>query len=79
MKILVSTQMVEPMGLQRILPQPVLEQTEGNGMALTFAVPPGTKDGHIRFIVQPAGIGPVPLTAQIAGHPAVHWTQLALP
>ena len=79
MKILVSTQLVEPMGLQRILPQPAAEATEGNGMALTFEVPPGTKDGHIRFIVQPAGIGPVPLTAQVTGHPAVHWTQLALP
>ena len=79
LRIMVSTQLVEPMGLQRILPQPVAEQTEGRGMALTFVVPPGTKDGHIRFMVQPAGIGPVPLTAQLAGHPAVHWTQLALP
>ena len=78
-KITVSTQLVEPMGLERILPQPVSEQTEGDGMTLTFAVPPGTQDGHIRFIVQPAGIGPVRLSANIAGHPAVHWTQMALP
>ncbi len=79
MKILVSTQLVEPMGLERILPQPAAESAEGDGMALTFEVPPGTKDGHIRLMLQPAGIGPVPLSAQIAGHPAVHWTQVTLP
>ena len=79
MKVLVSTQLVEPMGLQRILPQPQAEAVQGNGLALSFEVPPGTKDGHIRFVVQPAGVGPVPLSAQIVGHPAVHWTQLALP
>ncbi len=78
-RILVSTQLVEPMGLERILPQPLAEAAEGDGMALTFAMPPGTRDGHIRFMVQPAGIGAVPLTAQLEGHPAVHWSQLALP
>ena len=78
-RVFVSTQLVEPMGLQRILPQPVAEQAAGGSMNLTFAVPPGTQDGHVRLIVQPAGIGPVPETAQLAGHPAVHWTQLALP
>ena len=78
-QVFVSTQLVEPMGLQRILPQPSAEQARGDGMNLTFAMPPGTQDGHVRLIVQPAGVGQVRQTAQLAGHPAVHWTQLALP
>ncbi len=78
-QVFVSTQLVEPMGLSRILPQPLAEQAAGMGMNLTFAMPPGTQDGHVRLIVQPAGVGWVDETAQLAGHPAVHWTQLALP
>ncbi len=75
----VSTHLVEPMGLQSILPQPIAERPDGNGMVLTFAMPPERVDNAIRLTLQPAGIGLITETARLAGHPPVTWRQLILP
>jgi hypothetical protein len=78
-RLFIDTRLVEPMGLQRILPQPLAEQTAGGGLVLTLAVPAGTRDAHVRLIVQPAGIGIVHLSAHLQDRPALHWTQIIVP
>ena len=77
--VFVSTQIVEPMGLRYILPQPVAERPDGLGMVLTLAMPPGRVDNAVRLLLQPAGIGLVSETARLAGHKPVTWRQLVLP
>jgi hypothetical protein len=77
--VFVSTQLVEPMGLERILPQPIAEHIAGDGLRLTFAMPHGTHDGHVRLVVEPGGIGIIGEHAQLGTNPPVHWTQVVVP
>lgn len=79
MELLIGSRLVEPMGLQRILPQPVRTQAVQDGLLLTVAVPPGTGDAAIRLMLMPVGSGPKHLTARLTGHAPLHWTQLVVP
>ncbi len=79
MNLFVGSTMIEPMGLQRILPQPVNTQAVQDGLLLTVTVPPGTRDAAVRLMLLPIGVGPEHLVARLDGHPALHWTQVVVP
>jgi hypothetical protein len=79
MNLFIGTGIVEPMGLQRILPQPLDTQAVQGGLLLKVTVPPGTRDAAVRVMLQPVGIGPKDLVARLDGHPALHWTQFVVP
>lgn len=77
--LFIGTTLIEPMGLQRILPQPLDTQTVQGGLRLTLTVPPGTHDAMLRLVLLPAGVGPQQLVARLDGHPALRWTQVVVP
>ena len=77
--VTVSGNIVEPFGLMRVEPQPIRQAGGDNSIVFTIAVPPGASDAMVRLALQPSGIGPVRLTAQVANRPAVAWTQWMLP
>lgn len=78
-RIFVSTQMVEPMGLERILPQPVTSAAVGDGLELTLATEPGATDAHVRFVLRPTAVGPIEITARREGFAPLRWTQMVMP
>lgn len=77
--LFIGTKLIEPMGLQRILPEPVRTRAVQDGLLLTVAVPPRTHDATLRLMLQPVGIGPEELVARLEGHPTLHWTQIVVP
>ena len=66
--LFIGTNSVEPMGLQRIMPQPVSTKGVKDGLVLTLAIPPGTENAEIRLMLEPSVIGENELIAQLAGH-----------
>ena len=70
---------VEPMGLQRVVPEPVDRRAVDGGIVLSIAVPPGTRDGQVRLMLQPVSLGPNHLMATLAGHAPLRWTQFVAP
>lgn len=79
MRLFVSTTVVEPMGLTRVIPQPLASSPVQGGLELTFPVQAGERDGHVRLVVQPSGVGPIELTARLEGRAPVTWTQTVMP
>ena len=79
MDLFIGSNIVEPMGLQRIIPQPVAINTVDGGLVLTVAVPPGTADADLRLMLLPVGIGPQRLVARLDDHADIHWTQVVVP
>ena len=77
--IFIGTNTVEPMGLQRIEPQPVETKAVKDGLMLTLAIPPGTPDSEVRLMLQPAVIGDNELIAQRAGRAPIRWSQFVMP
>ena len=67
------------MGLQRVQPEPVSIRLVDDGMVMTVAVPPGTRDSKLRLILQPISLGPNQLVAQLADHAKLRWTQFLVP
>lgn len=78
-KIYIGSNAVEPMGLQRIIPQPVSTQTVQDGLTMVVAVPPGTQDAEIRLMLMPVSLGPNQLIAQVGGYDPIRWTQFVVP
>lgn len=77
--LLVGTQVVEPMGLMRVIPQPVEERAAGGGLLLRVAIPPGTHNAHVRLVLQPGGVGRVEEHASLSGHAVLRWSQVVMP
>jgi hypothetical protein len=77
--LFLSNNMVEPMGLQRMLPQPVKVTTVEDGLMLTVAVPPGTPDADLRLMLMPLSLGSNELMARLDGHAPIRWTQFVVP
>ena len=78
-RLFIGAHVIEPMGLQQILPQPVSTQALDGGMMLSFGVPAGMRDATVRLILQPAGIGVEHLQARLEGRSVLHWTQFVVP
>ena len=79
LQLFVSTNVVEPMGLQSAQPPPVDSRVVENGIVYTVAIPPGTKDAKFRLMLMPNGLGANQLEARLAGRPALKWTQFVVP
>ncbi len=79
LKLFVGATILEPMGLERILPQPLKTEAVPNGLLFTIGVPPGTRDAAVRMMLQPIGIGVNRLTAHLEGHALLSWTQFVVP
>ncbi len=79
LNLFVGSTMVEPMGLGRILPQPIKTQAVQGGLLLTIAVPPNTADAALRLMLMPVDIGAKDLVARLGDHPPLHWTQVVVP
>ncbi len=77
-RVFVSTVLVEPLGLQKVLPTPDSTEAVGGGIIYTFAVPPGVDSALVRFQLMPSTIGPVRVDAH-QGDEALTWTQWVLP
>ena len=61
-----------------MLPTPLLETAEKDGLTLTMATPPGGGDIIVRLIVKPSAIGIIPLSAKTA-LASIGWSMLVLP
>ncbi len=77
--LFVSTNVVEPMGLERILPNPLSSKVVQDGVVLTVAVPPGTKNAELRLVMMPNELGPNQLQARLGDHQPLKWSQFVVP
>jgi hypothetical protein len=77
--LFVGTNVVEPMGLQKVEPQPVRTQVVDGGMVMTIGMPPGTKDAKVRLMLEPTALGANELVVQRTGFATQRWTQFVLP
>ncbi len=77
--VLVGTNIVEPMGLQRVEPQPLQTRLVKDGMVMTVAIPPGTRDAKLRLMLQPVSLGPNELITKLNDDAPQRWTQFVLP
>ncbi len=77
--LFIGTNTVEPMGLQRVEPEPVAAKAVQDGLTLTLAIPPGTHNSEVRLMLEPAVIGDNELIAQLAGHAPIRWSQFLMP
>ena len=80
-RVFVSNEIVEPLGLQQVIPQPNATEANGGGVVYDFAIPPGRDGGLVRFVLKPSTVGLV--TAEVregtASGESLSWTQLVLP
>ncbi len=79
MNLFISTNVIEPMGLQRVLPAPVSTKVVQNGIVLTVGVPSGTVDAELRLVMMPSSLGPNQLEARLDDHAPIKWTQFIVP
>ena len=79
MDLFIGSNSVEPMGLQRIQPQPVAMKAVQDGITLTLAVPPHTHGAEVRLNFEPSALGENQLIAQLEGHDPIRWSQFILP
>ncbi len=79
LNLFIGSNSVEPMGLQRIQPQPIATKAVQDGLTLTLSIPPHTKNAEVRLGLEPSELGPNQLIAQLEGHAPIRWTQFILP
>ena len=77
--LFVGTNMVEPMGLKAMVPQPVSTQVVPDGLVMTVAVPSGTHDAKFRLMLEPTALGDNTLEARLQDHAMLRWTQFVAP
>jgi len=77
--LFIGSTAVEPMGLQRIVPEPTEMKAVDGGLVLTVPVPSGTTDADLRLMLLPVGVGPVNLVARLSGYGEQRWTQFVVP
>jgi hypothetical protein len=77
-RAVLSSSIVEPMGLQQIIPAPMASAAFGRELAYTFNIAEGKDSGLVRIVLKPGVVGPVNLYAKV-GTDMVSWTQWVLP
>jgi hypothetical protein len=77
-RVVLNSELVEPMGLQQIIPQPVRSEAVAGGVAFVFSVPAGKERAAVRFVIKPAEVGPVRLNVS-QGNSHLAWTQFVSP
>ena len=79
-EVTISPGTVEPLGLQRVLPQPTTERPgRHGGLILSVAIPPGEREALVRLMEQPAVIGRIPIECSLADGDTVRATQFVMP
>jgi hypothetical protein len=77
--LFIGSNTVEPMGLKQMMPQPVSTEILPDGLLLTTAIPPGTRNAPFRLMLTPIGIGANELVARLNGGLPLRWQQFILP
>jgi hypothetical protein len=76
----VNNAVVEPLGLQQVIPQPDATKAIDGGTMYEFAVPPGQDDALVRFVLKPSAVGLVHAdVGDDSGANSLSWSQLVLP
>ncbi len=77
--LFIGANLVEPMGLKSIIPQPVSTQVVQDGLVMMVAVPPGAHNAEFRLVLEPNAVGDNVLEARLDGHAMLHWSQFIAP
>jgi hypothetical protein len=80
-RLFVNNAIIEPLGLQQVIPQPDATKAAGGGAVYEFAIPPNRDSALVRFILKPSQIGLVNAEVREGGPDgvALSLTQLVLP
>jgi hypothetical protein len=80
-RVFVSNEIVEPLGLQQVIPQPNATEAIGGGAVYYFAIPPGQDSAMVRFVLKPSAVGLVSAEVRqgAPGGESLTWIQLVLP
>jgi hypothetical protein len=76
--VILNSALIEPMGLQQVIPAPVSSKAVAGGIELVFNVPSDATRAAVRFVVKPNHVGPVRLEVRQADEDLA-WTQVVLP
>jgi hypothetical protein len=76
--VVLNSALIEPMGLQQVIPEPASSAAVAGGTALVFNVPEEKSPVAVRFVVKPNNVGPIRLEARQGGT-RLGWTQFVLP
>jgi hypothetical protein len=77
-RVFMNSALIEPMGLQQVIPEPASSAAVAGGTALVFNVPEEKSPVAVRFVVKPNNVGPIRLEARQGGS-RLGWTQIVLP
>ena len=77
--LFIGANVVEPMGLKAIIPQPISTQVVPEGLVMRVAVPSGAHDAELRLVLEPNSLGDNTLEARLQDHAMLHWTQFVAP
>jgi hypothetical protein len=76
----VNNAVVEPLGLQQVIPQPDATKAVNGGAMYEFVVPPDQDDALVRFVLKPSAVGLVHAdVGDGSGTNSLSWSQLILP
>ena len=78
-RVFVSNEIVEPLGLQQVVPQPNATEAIGGGAVYNFAIPPGRNSAMVRFLLKPSTVGLVTAEVREVDGESLFWTQMVLP
>jgi hypothetical protein len=77
-RVFLGSALVEPLGLQQVIPRPASSEAVDGGLVYTFNIPPGKDSALVRFVLKPAVVGPVHLESR-QGSETLSWIQWVLP
>jgi hypothetical protein len=79
--LFVSSAVIEPLGLQRVIPTPNETESIGGGAIYDFTIPPGEDTAFVRFVLRPSTVGLVTAEVRTGGPDGepLSWKQLVLP
>jgi hypothetical protein len=76
--VVLSSALIEPMGLQQVIPSPASSEAVGSGIGLVFNVPAGKKRAEVRLVIKPNDVGPIRLDVS-QGSSRLSFNQFVLP
>jgi hypothetical protein len=78
-RLFISNTLIEPLGLQQVIPQPNETTASSAGAIYRFEVPPNKAGALVRMVIKPSSVGPVQAKIGNEDGESVSFTQLALP
>jgi hypothetical protein len=77
-RVFLSNEIVEPLGLQQVIPQPNATEAIGGGAVYDFS---GQDSAMVRFVLKPSAVGLVSAEVRqgAPGRESLTWSQLVLP